>query len=385
MAKMPRAVVIRDEEIDDVSYEQERQPVTDADNAAFEFLDKAMAEGSEAKIIIKRVLSDSTTVFCEQLPVDRYDYYGLHDYIARTYGGGEYRLYLTKKGTRGLLQNTLVKIMEKKTDTDPKTGIVMQAPRNDISLAILEELRRSNERQNQAADPMEAFTKMMPMMEFMRGMMAAQQPKNQLKEMAETMAILREMREFSGGESAEPSMMGMLGQALPALIGAATQARPVQPNPIKPRPDFQKAQLQRTPKPNPSPVIVPNKPEIVPKEETPEMLKQLTPQQINEIKSYLNQACLAASFGADPEKIAVKILESVHDEKMITIIAQTPDLVEQAAKIVPDVLKHRDWFIDLQEWVKGHLGLESKFSGEFEDDQSDDTDGEPGDGESLTE
>lgn len=379
MAKTPRAVVIRDEEIDDASYEQDRQPVTDADNAAFEFLDKAMAEGSEAKIIIKRVLSDSTTVFCEQLPVDRYDYYGLHDYIARTYGGGEYRLYLTKKGTRGLLQNTLVKIMEKKTDTDPKTGIVMQAPRNDISLAILEELRRSNERQNQAADPMEAFAKMMPMMEFMRSMMAVQQPKNQLKEMAETLAVLREMREFSGGEEKEPSMLGMLGQALPALITAATGPKAVQPNPIlKPRPQFDTAQIQRAPKPNPSPVIVP-------KEETPEMLKQLTPQQINEIKSYLNQACLAASFGVDPEKIAVKILESVHDEKMISIIAQTPDLVEQAAKIVPDVTKHRDWFIDLQEWVKGHLGLESKFSGEFEDDQSDDTDGEPGDGESLTE
>lgn len=376
--KRARAVLIRDEDIDDVETEQSQRYVTDADSAAVDFLDKAMSEGNEAKITIKRVLSDTSTMFCEQVPVDRYDFYSLQDYIGKTYGGGEYRLFITKKGVRGLLQNILIKIAERK-QADEKTGQVISAPRNDISLAILEELRRSNERQNNAADPMEAFTKMMPIMGFFREMMQVQQPKNQLKEMAETMAILREMREFSGGNDSEPSVMGMLGQALPALIGAAT--RPTQtpiirqtmkPNPA--RPSNPQAIPMAAPKPEPKTV----EPEL------PAMLKELTPPQIEAVKGYLNQACLAASFGADPEKIAVKILESVEDEAMLKIIAETADLVDQAAKIVPDVTKHRDWFNDLQEWVKGHLGLPSKFADQFEDDQTDEGEADEPNGETLT-
>lgn len=338
-------------------------------------------DGSEvgALVYVYRQNGDgrSPLEYVDSFPVDEFEPASLLKNLRDKYGGGLYRVQIRHKGR--VLSNKLISVAGL-----IKPELPGQKGADPVTMALIERMDKLSERLNTGHDPMQQMQQMLTMMTMMRSAMGLDKPTNGIKDIIEMMGAVRELRETIEPEPAsEPSMLGMLGQALPALITAATQRAPAQP--LKPTPDFKSAQIQRAPKPNPSPVIVPNKPEIVPKEETPEMLKQLTPQQINEIKSYLNQACLAASFGVDPEKIAVKILESVHDEKMITIIAQTPDLVEQAAKIVPDVLKHRDWFIDLQEWVKGHLGLESKFSGEFEDDQSDDTDGEPGDGESLTE
>lgn len=338
-------------------------------------------DGSEvgALVYVYRQNGDgrSPLEYVDSFPVDEFEPASLLKNLRDKYGGGLYRVQIRHKGR--VLSNKLISVAGL-----IKPELPGQKGADPVTMALIERMDKLSERLNTGHDPMQQMQQMLTMMTMMRSAMGLDKPTNGIKDIIEMMGAVRELRETIEPEPAsEPSMLGMLGQALPALITAATQRAPAQP--LKPTPDFKSAQIQRAPKPNPSPVIVPNKPEIVPNEELPEMLKQLTPQQINDIKGYLNQACLAASFGVDPEKIAVKILETVHDEKMITIIAQTPDLVEQAAKIVPDVLKHRDWFIDLQEWVKGHLGLESKFSGEFEDDQSDDTDGEPGDGESLTE
>lgn len=377
MARAPRAVVIRDEEIEDANTSSPEQ-LTDADVAAFDFLDKAYAEGSEAKITIKRVLSDSSTVFCEQVPVDRYDYYGLHDYIAKAYGGGEYRLYLTKKGTKGLLQNTLIKIAEKKQDTIEKTGQVVVQPRNDISLAILEELRRSNERQ-QASNPMEAFQQMLPMITALKELMGGGGQRSVVKEMMETMTLMREMRDMADmGPREDDSIFGALKPALPALIGAVTQSqqRPVQQVAPRPRPIPQRPV-------NPNPIPLKQEANIVPVPTTFDaiqsdpLLSQLNPEQISQITAHLNNALMAARFGVSPESIAQAVIEKTGESDMVKTIANTPDLVSSAAKLVPNVMEYKEWFTDLHEWIKGFLGLPSKFDAEFAPEGDDGEEQEP--------
>lgn len=337
-------------------------------------------DGSEvgALVYVYRQNGDgrSPLEYVDSFPVDEFEPASLLKNLRDKYGGGLYRVQIRHKGR--VLSNKLISVAGL-----IKPELPGQKGADPVTMALIERMDKLSERLNTGHDPMQQMQQMLTMMTMMRSAMGLDKPTNGIKDIIEMMGAVRELRETIEPEPAsEPSMLGMLGQALPALITAATQRAPAQP--LKPTPDFKSAQIQRAPKPNPSPVIVPNKPEIVPNEDVPEMLKNLEPAQIEQIKGYLNQACFAASFGADPEKIAVKILEAEVDVEMLNVIIDTPDLVLQAAKIVPDVAKHAQWFIDLQEWLKGHLGLESKFSDQFEDEPgSDDSEQEPN-GENLT-
>lgn len=107
------------------------------------------------------------------------------------------------------------------------------------------------------------------------------------------------------------------------------------------------------------------------------LLSQLAPEQLAMIKDYLEKGLMAARFGMNPESVAETVVQKAGQNDMVMTIANMENLVDTAAKLVPAVTEYREWFTDLHEWIKGYLGLPSKFESEFPDETDNGEEQEP--------
>lgn len=360
MARVKQAELLTDETEDAVVYEvprDEPQRLTDADQRTMEFLDKAASYGAEASIIIRKQADDGTDSmdYCERVPVDRFDFWQLHDYIARKYGGGIYRLFVTRKGTRGLLENILITISKQAEKIEAqKTGLNSGDPVMMRLIDAMDKLQQRVEQRiggNAPVDPTEQMMKMLQMMQMMQSLQPKTTPMTDLLGFVKSVKEIGPMLGLGEGEKEDSLPWGqIISSALPALVGAMHQKPVRQVNP-RARP-------------------VPPEPKVVnPKEDAKPMpnIEGLDPQHVAVLKPYIAQACTAAAFGASSEMVAEKIVEAIEQNPELEQLVMLPNVVDIIVSIDPDATKHKDWFADVVEWVKGHMGLPSKYSDEFDD------------------
>lgn len=324
-----------------------QRPVTAADEMADEWSDFLSGSGDAAMIYVYRQPGNGQTAFefVDSFPADQFEPASLMKRLRNEFGGGNYRVQLRNGGR--VKSNKLMSVAAPlKGDTPRESGDT------GIMRAMLEEMRQMRQEQNKAADPMASMQTMLAMMASMKEVLGLGQPRNAVREMVETMTAINELRDLNPApeESGGPGWVGPLLNALPTLVQAA-MARPVVQAPPRP---------VQTVKPNPAPVAA----------GAATVTENLNDQQRVIIADYLGKACAAASWGVPAETAADKVMEHVSEEQAAQIEAMltVPNLLDEAAKIVPDVAKYRDWFADVLEWLKAHFGLPSQYAAEFDDE-----------------
>lgn len=361
---MAKAQVIREIDVDTGQFVDPDEPQkTSADEALEDFIDKSRAAGTTAKITVKKLLGgvNSAESFCTTFPVDKYDYFELLEIIQTTWGPGDYRLYCTVKGRKGLLQNEFVSIA-------PAARASLNAPQStssgDIMQQMLAAMQESNQRLLDALKPAEGASggrrEMLQDLLLMKQVIGGEtQQKSTLSQMKEMVEIFALMQGFGGGESKETGLADIAVKALENLgpVAAALISRgnniPSTPPPAR-----------RPPPPEMAGRTVDAKPETAPKKEAHPM---------QEHADKIKQLCgLLAFTKPDPAEIAAKIAESL-DENQAEQIGewlQGADTYDELVKLVPDVAKHKEWFTDLIDHLKAMAGLGGRFADLYTDEES---------------
>ena len=323
----------------EATYEVETDAPTEStahDDALEEFLYNSKAVGSDAIIIVRKVQDsgnpNSTTSFCGQFPVDKYDYFALQNIIKTKWGGGDFRLFVSavKNGKRKLMQNQLITI---EADNEPQ-----KSGENSEVVALLREvLNRQSPPQAQSTTGVIGQVK--EMAELMALLRPPPEPtRNPMKEFMETMGMMQTLGFMPGGAPSEEinPMWDSLAKALPALISGAMEnkqhAHVIHQNPKKPHPKQDKKNSMIT-----------------------YYLKQLEEYATNNVSS---------------ESVADTIVEKAPDFDMLMTIVSRPDFISHhTASGFWAKSDYREWLIDVREWLLGHDGKPSKYSDQFGEDE----------------
>jgi hypothetical protein len=364
-----RPLIISQDDIEDGQYQE--PPKTEADIALEDFLDKAKAIGSAAKLTINKLSNglNSSEIFCASYPVDKYSYFELLEILQKTWGAGDYRIYCTVKGRKGVLQNQLVSV------AGSPQQLLPQAPtnQNDVMASMMRMMQENNERLLEALKPKEDAGDRMKFMQEMLMMKQIfggdQKPQASMlsgvKEMVEVMSL---MQGLSGGGATESEPVWMKALTAFAPVAAAavnTMAQPKPQPPMMRHPHPQTHHPQRPPEmrtvnPEPTPVNEPIK-----KEEASTM-----PSQAENVKMLCDalDGPMASMVAAD--KIAETIVDKTPDESLDALEAWvvSETLINDLIALDARVVKHHDWFCDLIEHVKAQLGLESRYAEMYDDD-----------------
>ena len=363
-----RPLIISQDDIEDGQYQE--PPKTDADIALEDFLDKAKAIGSAAKLTINKLSNglNSSEIFCASYPVDKYSYFELLEILQKTWGAGDYRIYCTVKGRKGVLQNQLVSV------AGSPQQLLPQAPtnQNDVMASMMRMMQENNERLLEALKPKEDAGDRMKFMQEMLMMKQIfggdQKPQASMlsgvKEMVEVMSLMQGLS-GNGATESEPVWMKALTAFAPVAAAAVnTMAQPKPQPPMMRQPHPQMRQPQRPPEmrtvnPEPQPINEP-----IQKEEASTM-----PSQAENVKMLCDalDGPMAAMVAAD--KIAETIVDKTPDDSLDALEAWvvSETLINDLIALDARVEKHRDWFCDLIEHVKAQLGLESRYAEMYDD------------------
>lgn len=354
-----------------------RPQMTDAEEALFDFWELSVNAGADAYIVIMRLIEGQGATrqqLCERVPIDKYDYYSLQMYIRDAWGSGDYRLLLfgpdpRRGGKRTQLQNQLISIASPLSKSTELAIIPGQGPQSgeSVTMALLREIRemRMEARQQPlqpVKSPIEQIQEMAQLMTVLKTAFGTDEKKEDgVTVLIKQMTQLKALEKIMKGEDPDDKddekggignrIMGILetmGPGLAQMIMAQSsrpQARP-QPRP-QPRPV--------------NPASTATKPEETVKMDP----KNLTPEQTAVVKEYLGKAVWAARMKMDPEAIARQAVEQNPDA--VAQLLAVPDLLTESIRLEPAIAGHRQWFDDLVEWAKGHLGEPSRFDDEFAD------------------
>lgn len=358
-----------DSEITEVELIDGMGPDTATEKANDEWADFLSGVDGTATVYIYRQPGDgrSSLEFVDSFPADQFNPENTLKWLRDKCGGGVFRIQIRSKGR--VLSNKLINVASFSGASNALAPT--QRGGDPIVMALLERMESLENKLTAKASPMDQLKEMASMIAVMREIMGPQaapvSPVNQLKDSLAMLAQIKDLSDGLGGNVEPPSMVDKLLEALPQLLPAVATAMAAggrKANPMPPRP-----QPQPTPKANP----VPERDITPPKQEQDEMsIEGLTPEQNEQFKDFIGKGCMAASFGADPEKIAETICDSVAPEQLEAMV-KLPDLIHRLEMLDERVTKHKAWFTDVIEWVKWHLEIPSKFDGEEEETD----DGEP--------
>lgn len=186
------------------------EPKTGHDRKFDELLD-SFGSQPNVKLSIYRQragLNDGLNLL-ETMPVDKYDYEGLHAYIKEAYGEGDYRIQIRKGGK--LQANELITI-----ELPRNQNVVKSDGGNGVVMAMLSELKDMRHelmtlKQGPQIDPMSQMMQMVQMMALMKDFMTPQQ-QTPMREVVETMTLLKELNGGTSNDADEKdSFMGFLG------------------------------------------------------------------------------------------------------------------------------------------------------------------------------
>lgn len=352
--------IIDSSDVEDGKYKE--TPITEADLALEDFLDKARAIGSTATLTINRLSSgrNSSEIFCGKFPVDKYDYFDLLSLIQSNWGEGDYRIYCTVKGKKGVLQNTLVSVAPPPINPLHQQSNANSSGENVIS-TVIKMMQENNERMialMRPADDSDSMTKALNQMLLMKQVLGGgDKPPSmlgQMKEMAEMMTL---MKGLSG--DAEPAESGIV-KALTAFAPVAAAAVGAMANRAQPV-MRQNPMYRHAPQPNQNTGPIVNEhivPETVVNEPVEKNAMGDYEQAVNNLITLLNTLGPSKIL---PEDIAETLTQDLTDENALKLQewVTSPECYTQLLSINGQVADYQQWFLDLIEHVKAQLGLPS--------------------------
>lgn len=372
-----KAEIIREIDISDGTYVDPDEPQkTSADEALDDFMSKSRAVGATAKITVNKLSNgvNSAETFCAYYPVDKYDYFELLEVIRDTWGAGDYRLYCTIKGKKGVLQNEFISIAPAIRPNN-LPSVIQKADNTDLLSVMLSAIQESNNKvieamQSGGSNRQQFLQELLLYKQIFDG---GAQPKQSIlsgvKEMAETMAILREL---GGGESKESGMMDLAIEAVKGLtpVAAALMTQRAAHPPASHR------QRPQRPKPTPAPSDKQGQTiDSQPIETNPRTEPTQEPTQepiMQHYKSQLEQLCTLLNFSQpDPAEFATQLddgLETDAQVEALGVLLESENPLAELQKVCPNVAKHSEWFGDLIEHLRAMAGMPSKYADEYAED-----------------
>lgn len=284
----------------------------------------------------------ASLILLEQFPVDKYDTFGLWNFLRDNYGPGDYRIHVRENGK--LRANNLMTIEAKKTVE--KNGPTPVGEASNILNTVLERMERQNnlimqmmQQQQQPQQSRQDFYQEMLLMKqiFDSG---NQNSGNAMQQLRDSMDLLKEMGVTINGEAKEkeePGFGDLLEKMTPLITASMGQPQSSE-NPSKPKP-------------------------------------KVDPQKMM-LKAGLASLLNAAQKNSDQITYGEWILDQVPEETVKNYIT-SDGAFEKLIEIEPRVAQHKQWFLDLGEHVKAQLGLPSKFAelyNSFESDITGETD-----------
>jgi hypothetical protein len=352
--------IIHDHEHDEP---EERQ--TEADAALEDFMDKARKIGATAKIIINKQSggTNSSETFCGQYPVDKYDYFDLLELIQSTWGAGDYRLYCTMKGRRGILQNQLITVGAAPNQLNNLNGS------DNTTNTLLRMMQDRDQKFLDGLKPKEGEDddeKMIRKMLMYKQLFSSNESKSSsglggLKDAIEMIGLIKGLS-LGGGGGEESGMGAMVIKALESLGPVAMAAlQKAQPPQVIYAPQPQRA----LPNIAPAPATEPKPEKPIVSEANKDQAKQMVAQLLTLLDT------VGVSL-LQPDSIAEKLLDGATDEQLVLIAewVSAEDAYKQMVDIDSRIEKYARGVPDLIEHIRGQLGYPSKYADEYVDEES---------------
>lgn len=324
-----------DQEAEDAEYTVEFDDAstkTAHDDALESFINALRDSESSARILIKRELVDgkSPMAHCGSVPVDKYNFVELIDYILQNWGGGDYRLQIM--GKTGCVANRLVTIAEPIRPKSEAPGASYGGEFNVMLGKVLETMERQQQqitdlaRNNNGLSKREMLEELQMMKEIL-GSGSTQQSVNPLEQMRD-MAML--FKEFGFGTEREGSFSDFV-PLIEKLMDKADQEPVALPQPQR--------------KPNPQPRKEPNQMNFM-------------------LKMGIAQLLRAAAKGSDPGAYAQMVVDQLPAEVIQEFFTKDNGL-EQVYKMDARLRDYTQWVEELAEHVKQLVGLPSKVADQY--------------------
>lgn len=304
--------------------------------------------------------------FCFELTAEEFDLASLAEQLRCDWGGGNYRVMVRQRGK--IKFNKPLAIAEPIKPRDPVAAPQPPAPGVDLDRILDRMNSMMLESQNSMMKLLigqggnksdSSFSDMIEVAKLLTGNRI--DPMEQMQRMLE---VQRLMRDDMPGEKQD-----FWSSAMSGIVGPLAQLAQQAGN----TPQGGHATLPRPPAPAKPPASNPepgqqNAPTAPPKQQAAPAMNPLMA-----LRQFLPVLLRGAANDSDPVAYAQVMVDSMPPEllQMVLMLAQQPAAVDQLGQLAPEVLEHRDWFVELL----GELaGLTSEMG---ETDDFSDVDDEP--------
>lgn len=333
---------------------------TDAQSKA-ESLSNALKDDPESFVTIHRILGagNMPEQYCTRFPADKFDIGQIQQMLASDYGAGDYRIRIYIKGR--VKGNKLLAIAGK---IDNKKEVSQTGEAASILETVLNRMEANNRQMlqmlQQNAQPQDRSAMLQEMLLF-KQLFSSDKPAQSggLGQISETIELLRSLGMNVGHTLDQPKEEGFtdLIDKMSPLLEAAINSQNKPANPPQPKIN----------------------PELARQNQMNLMQKMM-------LKAKLEPFLKAAAKNSDHVVYAEMLIDQV-DEKTVLEYANNPNVLGELIKAEPRIAQFKPWFLDLLEHVRAMLGLPSKFSHLYDDDESaindtsnlDESDNEPAD------
>ena len=341
---MARAELIRpDEDVWDVKFPDEKpEELTAAEkaaNAAIEQLNDISEKGKIIRIYRQLGSGKESMQFVEMHPADKYSVDFLIEKIQREYGGGDYRFMIyDEKGK--LAANKLISIAMKIEKNDAENGNIYSTL--NYMMNKQQEFFNQFMQSNQAnGSRMEFLQEMMIMKQLFDKPASDSDP---IAQFTKFMALQKELKETMNDNDEDKNGFGsIIRESLPLLttMAQAASGQVQQPRPVRPAPNVR--QRKNNPTNN-----------------------GVDPEMKMAVDHLIKLAEQKQSTGDVADEIITTLPERFLPQ--IEAIALTKNPVDHLARFNVDANLHKEWLLDLCEWLKAYFGHPSKYASEFDDD-----------------
>lgn len=341
---MTGEILPRDDTIDVIFPGEDDETMTAAEkavNAAIEELSSNAEKGAFVSVYRQPGNGREPLEFVFTHPADLYTIDQIIDSLKLDYGGGKYRIFI--KDEKGKIKaNKLICIAEKINDLNDNNDVGLYGLLNSY-MSKQDRLMQHFLKQNHSGHSRTEFFQEMILMKnlFNQNDNNNSNTFSQIKELVEAMSLIKDITPEPQSSS---GLAGLIKETVPLLNSIA------------------KASLN-------APLAQPGaQPGAQPIEQSGEQPGVPEPM-INVEYGLLKKAIEFKKQGQTPESVAEFIYEEIAPKfaRKIEEIIILEKPLDKMTEILPDVLEHHDWFLELTEWLRAYYGHDSIYSNRFQD------------------
>lgn len=365
------------------------------DDPAADFLAAMQGERRDTVSVYRQGLNginDVAFLFSEAV-AEMGSYEELLTRIGRDYGPGEYRVKLRQQGRITANQLATIAAPRAQPGSEPAPAAAAAPGMTGLAevITVMQQMQARSEAAQARAD--ERYTRLLEtlvnrrepapapagagvgevlkMAEAMVNMTGANRgtnPMSQVKEFLEIRELLASDAPKTGANENDLMLEGLKSIA-PALAQVAVASMANPPAPPQARPQPRPAAITQAP-------AVPSPPRVAPGVQVPIAVPGLAPNLMNEIRSEVAKLVKAAERGSDTGAYAV-VLGDTYPEAFIRAQLLGETALRRLMALVPAIVPHRQWFMDLQADLAAYLDALNApdEGGESEDREGEDHEG----------